>query len=90
MLKKSALMSVLLSLLVSCIHAVRFPEGAELSRYSELEKFAKRHRCSSQDESSKGQHHVKYEIERIINADRLKQVIDQERLGSIDIQINHK
>lgn len=72
-------------LFINYAHSVEFPEGAELRRYPELEKFMTKHRCSTDDESNQTQHHVKYDINRIINAERMKQVIAQEKLDRLQV-----
>ena len=61
------------------------PEKVDSKGYPELAKFIKKYRCSASDEINQDHHFVKYDFERIINAERMKNIIKQEGLDHLQV-----
>jgi len=62
------------------------PGKFDEKKYPNLAKFVVMHRCSSELEAHRDQHFLKGDqIDRIINAERMKSVIEQEKLDLLEV-----
>ncbi len=63
-----------------------FPKKSEYSNYPELAKFISRYRCSKELEADPKDHYLKSNaVDRLVNAERLKELIKQENLDHLKV-----
>lgn len=62
------------------------PINIDSEKYPEFSKFVKKYRCSKEVEDNQNEHHLKgSDIERIINAERMKRCIEKNKLHHLRV-----